>query len=281
MVHVVSYIQDVGEDTYEEYKELQEKIYNLSQELAESINLREKNLRRAYFNKNKSGCSFSDRYIYVDEEFSYRVDENLLKKDLFDRRKKEVYRTAALLTQAYRENGFDFTVKGYKNYPKEQKKNVSNRSSFKDAIERYHYLISTQNLEENVEELGILKSKYSYIKDAYSVLGMAKIRGFNYNITQIKRGLMKISDEFYVTKIIRGVEEKIGYNKPVDGSRAKEILQEIYTSLGVNKKATASRLKEYANVKEHTIKRKGKSVRQVVLSKKEDSVFKKAVLKDL
>lgn len=282
VVHIVSFTQDVGEGSYEEYKELQEHVYNTSQRIVEIINPKEKNVRKEYLEKKRSGHFLGDRHIYVDGEFNYSMDENLLKKDLSDRKKREVYHTSSLLTKAYEENGFGFTVRRYKHYPDESKKNSQNWGNFKDAIERYHYLITTQNMEENTEELASLKHKFNYIENAHSKLRMNKIIELDYNTVLIKRELDDISDKPFDKEIKELIEKEIGYNNPIERREAKEVLAGAYKTFGVKKKATTMKLKKYFEVEEiPPMRRNGKNVRQIALSKKEEPILEKAVLEDL
>lgn len=63
------------------------------------------------------------------------------------------------------------------------------------------------------------------------------------------------------------VIERIGYQKPIDNGKAKDILQEVYNSLGIKIVATTSKLKDYFIIKEFTVSREGRSVRQIELIK--------------
>lgn len=122
--------------------------------------------------------------------------------------------------------------------------------------------------------MDLLKSRYNYIGDAYYQLGICKIRDLNYNVTLIKRELIKISDKPHVKKIIEFIIQKIGYCNPVDINTAKLHLEYVYKVLDVNKKATASRLNNYFITREFSILKNGKTIKQIELIKE------KSILKD-
>lgn len=115
--------------------------------------------------------------------------------------------------------------------------------------------------------MSLLKIKYNFIGDAYFSLGMKKIREFKYNITLIKRELVKLSDKPHIKKIIELVVKRIGYHNLVDMETAKTCLQDVYEILGIDKKATALRLKDYFIVKEVSITKEGYTSRHVELIK--------------
>jgi len=79
---------------------------------------------------------------------------------------------------------------------------------------------------------------------------MERIKALNYNITLLKRELIKISDIPFAKKIIELMVQKIGYQNPVELDVAKRCLQEVYDILNISRIATASRLKSYFIVHE-------------------------------
>lgn len=115
--------------------------------------------------------------------------------------------------------------------------------------------------------MALLRDKYNFIVDAYFLLGLEKIRELNYNITLIKRELIKLSDKPYIKKIIELVVKRIGYHNLVDMETAKICLQEVYGILAIDKKATASKLKDYFIIKETAITKDGKTSKYVELIK--------------
>ena len=130
------------------------------------------------------------------------------------------------------------------------KANGTSRTNFKDVIDEYHELVTTQKLGNHRERIAVIELRYPFISDAYYKLGMERIRELNYNITLIKRELVKISDKPSAKKIIELVVGRIGYQNPVELKAAKNCLQNVYEILNIRRKATASRLKEYFIVHE-------------------------------
>lgn len=120
--------------------------------------------------------------------------------------------------------------------------------------------------------MSVIEAKYPFIKEAEKILGIKRQRKLDYNTTKIKRELIKLSDKPIAKKIIELVIERIGYQKPIDNGKAKDILQEVYNSLGIKKVATTSKLKDYFIIKEFTVSREGKSVRQIELIKEKFSL---------
>lgn len=120
--------------------------------------------------------------------------------------------------------------------------------------------------------MSVIEAKYPFIKEAEKILGIKRQRKLDYNTTKIKRELIKLSDKPIAKKIIELVIERIGYQKPIDNGKAKDILQEVHNSLGIKKVATTSKLKDYFIIKEFTVSREGKSVRQIELIKEKFSL---------
>lgn len=194
---------------------------------------------------------FMNRFIRVNEEFEFIVDLNLLKKNLLDYKLKTgIYHNSFSLINAYRDNGLNAKCSAWKGYSDKLKANSTSRVKFKDVMEEYHNLVITQNFGKNTERLAVIKMKYPFISDAYNKLGMERVRGLNYNITLIKRELVKISDKMLAKKIIELVVGRIGYQNSVTLEVAKNCLQEVYEILNIRRIATASKLKDYFIVHE-------------------------------
>ena len=113
-------------------------------------------------------------------------------------------------------------------------------------------MITTQKWGNNRERIAVLEAKYPFLKEAYSKLEMNRIRALRYNITLIKRELVKLSDKPQVKKIIELMVTKIGYHNAIDRRLAKDYLKEVYEILGIPKNAKASNLNQYFIVNEFT-----------------------------
>jgi len=245
IVHVFSKSGYNGDVSYLDFKSIVEGECRISQSAVDEYNAQDKRMRRELFLRLGKE-HFMERFIRVNEEFEFTVDLNLLKKNLLDYKlKTEIYNNSLSLIAAYLENGMNARCSAWKGYSDKLKANSASKGNFKEAVEEYHQLATTQNFGNNTERLAFIKLKYPFIADAYYKLGMERIRELNYNITLIKRELVKISDKPLSKKIIELVIERIGYHNPVELQVAKDCLQDVYVTLGIRRRATAARLQDY------------------------------------
>lgn len=179
------------------------------------------------------------------------MDRNLLKKALFDYRlKTEIYNNSYSLVKAYRQNDFKVRSLGFIDYSDRLKDKSTSRGTFKEAAEEYHTIKTSLRFGNKDERLTILEVRYAYLKDAYNILGIERIRTLEYNPTLIRREIEKNSDKPVIKKIINLAVGKIGYHNPMPLNDAKGHLQDAYNILGLGITATASKLKKYFTVKE-------------------------------
>lgn len=267
VTHILSNTQYNSDVSYQEFKDSMNKEFEISKIVVSNHNSESQELRKLKYCKWGKD-HFTDRFIYVDKDCNFHIDKNLLNKNLLDYKLKiDVYKNSYTLTNTYRDNGLSVEHANWKGYSDKLKANDSFKGCFKDAIEEYYVLATTQRWGNNTERLALLRDKYNFIGDAYFLLGLEKIRELNYNITLIKRELIKLSDKPYIKKIIELVIKRIGYHNLVDMETAKICLQEVYGILAIDKKATASRLKDYFIVKESLVMRDRKSIKQIELIK--------------
>ena len=155
----------------------------------------------------------------------------------------------------------------FKSYSDKLVANNTARGTFKDAVEEYRSIKETMRWGNGKERLATLEAKYGFLKEAYSTLGIERIRELAYNQTLIKREIIKVSDKPMAKKIIELIVKEIGYQNPVELSYAKRKLQEAYDILGLRPIATASKLKEYFIVKKKTKTIAGQTVKYIELVK--------------
>ena len=250
VVHIFSNSGYKGEVSYSDYKAIEEKEYKVSQAAVDAYNAQDTHLRKERI-LSWGKEHFMDRFIRVNEENEFILDYNLLNKKLLDYKlKAEIYNKSFSLVAAYRDNGLNAKCSAWKDYSDRLKANDAAKIKFKDAVEEYHKLVITQNFGNNTERIAVIKLKYPFIADAFYNLGMERIRELNYNVTLIKRELVKISDMPLAKKIIELMVRSIGYQNPVELKVAKNCLQEVYEILNIRRIATASRLKDYFIVHE-------------------------------
>ena len=250
VVQIVANTGYKGDVSYADYKSIEEGEYKISQKAVGEYNSQDKRLRKERVLRLGKE-HFMDRFIRVNEEYEFVLDYNLLNKKLLDYKlKTEIYNKSFSLITAYRDNGLNAKCLTRKSYSDRLKANGATRIKFRDTMDEYHELVTTQNLGNNTERIAVIKLKYPFISEAYYKLGMERIRELNYSVTLIKRELVKISDMPSVKKIIELVVKRIGYQNPVELKVAKNCLQHVYEILNIRRKATASRLKDYFIVHE-------------------------------
>ena len=118
------------------------------------------------------------------------------------------------------------------------------------------------------DRLVLLKKKYSYIKDAYELLGMEQIRELKYHTSHIQRLLISISEKMdskaKVAKLLLTIPEfRVGEFIP--SANIKYCLNNIYTKLGIKGKASIKDFEEYATIKEARKRIDGKQVRGYII----------------
>ena len=267
ITHIVSNTNYKGNVTCDEFKQIAEAEYKVSESAISEYNNQEKHLRKQRY-EQWGKDHFIDRFIYVDvdKDYNFSMDRNLLKKNLLDYEiKTEVYNKSYSLVKAYKENDFNVESLMFKSYSDKLAANDATKGTFKEAVEEYHSIRSTMRWGNGKERLALLELKYDYLKDAYSLVGMERIRELKYNVTLVKREIIKNSVKHLSKKIIELMVQKIGYQNPVDLEFAKKKLQEVYDILSLEITATASKLNDYFIVK---IKPKiiaGQSVKQIEL----------------
>jgi hypothetical protein len=151
-------------------------------------------------------------------------------------------------------------------------KNDSARTTFKDAIEEYDSIMQRKegmvfSLTDG-DRLALLKKKYSYIKDAYELLGMEQIRELKYHTSHIQRLLISISEKMdnnaKVAKLLLTIPVfRIGEFIP--SADIKDCLNSIYGTLGIKGKASIKDFEDYAKIKEARKRIDGKQVRGYII----------------
>ena len=105
--HVVSNTQYNGTVSYQDFKTIVEKEYEISIMAANGYNAHEKHLRKQIYDK-WGEAHFMNRFLYVNKDYNFEIDRNLLNKNLIDYKlKTEVYNRSYSLIEAYRENGLN------------------------------------------------------------------------------------------------------------------------------------------------------------------------------
>ena len=118
------------------------------------------------------------------------------------------------------------------------------------------------------DRLALLKKKYSYIKDAYELLGMEQIRELKYHTSHSQRLLISISEKMdnnaKVAKLLLTIPAfRIGEFIP--SADIKDCLNSIYGTLGIKGKASIKDFEDYAKIKEARKRIDGKQIRGYII----------------
>lgn len=151
-------------------------------------------------------------------------------------------------------------------------KNDVTRTTFEDAIKEYEAIMQRRAnmvmcLSDN-ERLSLLKKKYSYIAEAYELLGMERIREMRYKTSNIQRQLIITSEKAdgraKVAKLLLTIPAfRVGEFIP--SADITSCLQNIYDTVGIKAKATIDDFRVYATIKEDRKRRGGKQVRGYII----------------
>ena len=251
--------------TYEEYKQ---------------VVLEEEQKAKSYITKVNNDKEIKEgtkesiyHYIWKDEETGEFVfDPNRMKLDIYNFKVlNHTYSLQVNLSTEYNKAGMAVGCSTDKTSDK-LLKNDSARTTFKDAIEEYDSIIQRKegmvfSLTDN-DRLALLKKKYSYIKDAYELLGMEQIRELKYHTSHIQRLLISISEKMdnnaKVAKLLLTIPAfRIGEFIP--SADIKDCLNSIYGTLGIKGKASIKDFEDYAKFKEARKRIDGKQVRGYII----------------
>ena len=82
------------------------------------------------------------------------------------------------------------------------------------------------------------------VKEAYDVLGPAKVREMNYHQSNIKKQIIKRKDETLFTKAFLLLDRQLPKQVAIPKTVIKQKLSEVYKELGIQSKASASDLEK-------------------------------------
>ncbi|PXV67341.1 hypothetical protein CLV62_10314 [Dysgonomonas alginatilytica] len=143
--HIHSSSSYAGDVSYDEFKGIADREYRVSASCINEYNSEPVHLKKMRVEK-WSKEHFENRFIYVNEEYTFELDRNLLNKSLLDYKlKSEVYNKSTYLIQSYKENGLNVRSSEYIKYSDKLKANTSTKGNFKEAIEEYYLLATSQN----------------------------------------------------------------------------------------------------------------------------------------
>ena len=222
---------------------------------ATTIRLIEKN--------NKAGLN----EIYVHKQYDLLCfDENLIKLDMVNFKiTHHLYSTRVTLKDEYNKYGFTVLDEEVRIYTDQLVANPAARISFKQLFDEYAILKTETPLFYigNISErIGLIEQEKPLIKEAFEVLGVEKIKSMNYNVSNIKREIIKnnlrLSTDSKIVHCLADAGLKKGITK--SANECKTILQSIYKTLEIKeaygkiKKAKATDLSSWFEIKRHSPK---------------------------
>jgi hypothetical protein len=272
ITHIFSETRYNNFTSYEEFKESSENEIQSTKKLIDEINnmseeSRKKNIS-LIFKDNKSGLN--DIYLQkVGSNLAF--DENRVKLDIVNFKiTHHLYNARVTMKNEYQKYGFNVLAEEEVIYTDKLAANPKARISFKDLFEEYAKLkkdLPLYYLGNINDRIGLIEQEKPLVKEAFEVLGIEKVRSMNYNVSNIKKAMIKSSFDISTdSKIIRCLANaglKQGITKPVN--ECKIILQDAYNTLELKeaynktKKAKATDLDHWFDVKKHSIKINGKT----------------------
>lgn len=272
ITHIFSETRYNNFTSYEEFKESSEKQIQSTKTWIEEVNQMTAESRKTTISliekNNKAGLN--ERYIHkVGNELAF--DENLIKLDIVNFKiTHHLYNARITLQEEYRKYGFNVLAEEERVYTDELAANPSARISFKDLFEEYSKLkaeIPKFYLGNINDRIGLIEQEKPLVKEAFEVLGIEKVRSMKYNVSNIKKALIKNNFDLSTdTKIIRCLATAgITQGVTKTANEWKTVLQDIYNSLELKeaynkpKKAKATDLKQWFEVNKHSLKINGKT----------------------
>lgn len=171
----------------------------------------------------------ADTYVGKQDNV-FTFDANLVKIDLFNYHIcRGIYKAKSNLIKEYSSNNIEVTTDiSEVERPATFKKG---RVSFKDVCIE----ISEMDILDDRREM--FYSKYPFLREALSVLGMEYIKSVDYNVTRVKAALLHRTDRSTQAKVssLLKTYSELSNGNWVTSSRINEILNEVKEELGLNK----------------------------------------------
>ncbi len=280
ITHILSETRYNNFISYEEFKESSEKQILQTKEWIKEVNAMTSESRKINISliekNNKAGLN--ERYIQkVGDELVF--DENLVKLDIVNFKiTHSLYASRITLKNEYGKYGFNVLPETEVFYTDKLGANTSARISFKDLFDEYVRLkkdIPMFYFGNMDERITLIETENPWIKIAYDTLGVDKVKELKYNVSNIKRTILKYqgnkSDAAKIIECLNDVGIKEG--STIHVSECKKMLQKIYSDLGIYEKynkvktAKATDLAQWFEIKRHTTKVKGKSTDCITIIK--------------
>ena len=238
-----------------------------SKSFVEAINqMQEEHRKTVIASLKKTG--FDGKYItWNDETNTLEYDPNLLKMDTRNfKLTNHDYTSLESVREEYRKRGL-ILKNQYEAHvsevEKEKRMPAKPRESFRDLFNEYADLKRSGSMILSFEDdrATIIERQNPLVKPAFYKIGECRVKELNYNVTNIKRELTKLSLTSEGNKIVELLYQK-GYTDTGTVKTATEIkndLNEIYGFLEIDRKSVATDLSNWFEIESVTRKIDGKS----------------------
>lgn len=265
IIHVFSTTKYSREVTLNEYVAATQKTLKEAVQYAQEINALSDKTRVKTLSKIKY---INEQYVRIEDN-KLVVDKNLANMDIVNFKIcRHIYRTYVNLSSELKRNGYFITQHSFSEIIEKLEDKNNARVTFKELFEEYHRLKTSQpffSLVSHEELCAQIAVKYPLVKQAYEVLGTAKIQALKYHVGNIRRELTKQCSVPVERKIVKMINETFAKQASIAKSKVKTELQKIYDSLGIQQTAKATDLAKWYEVKMTSPKINGKTTACIVI----------------
>ena len=126
------------------------------------------------------------------------------------------------------------------------------RTPFKTIFEEYATIRESKGYNLGIFRASRIEIEKPLVKEAYDVLGPARVREMRYHQSNIKKEIIKKMHASQDTKVFLLLDKRISKQVAIPRQKVVKLLEDVYDELGIVKKAKASDLKNWYEIKETT-----------------------------
>lgn len=273
IVHIFNETRYSGGITYEEFSESTCREWIRSERLVAEVNAMTQECREVVI-KGLMQKGLDIKYLGC-EEGRLILDRNLFKLDMRNFKiTHKIYLSSDSLRDEYTKRGLKAGDSENIYFTDKLSANPKARVSFRDLFIEYTRLREKQGmilcLGNRTDRVALIEQEKPLIREAYEKLGEKRVKELGYQVTNIKRELIKLKHTDCTKKILEMLFQE-GYTDS-DCTRTcaqiKKDLQEIYDCLEIGKKAVATDLQQWFNIKRTSPKIDGKTTDCITIIRK-------------
>lgn len=190
----------------------------------------------------------NEAYIIKEGE-KYVLNDMLIKLELFNYNiNQQIYKNGIALASSYSKNNVEVCGNDEPIEETETLKRMAKKMGFKEAFLKY---VEIKDNPYNMESVKMLTSLQPLIVEAYSVLGVDKVRRLNYVKTKIQDAIISgDSTKSFENKVAKLLKSRISNYSFSSSSELKNVLSEVYSELSyTEQKAAATHIEKYYDCK--------------------------------